>query len=555
MGKLRLIAFALLLHGLLLVPHTQAALIEVDVTITVVDSESRQITVTYETSGGRKEKQLDVSRKATIKIAGQPSDLESLKSGQKVRVSFESELQIVTKITGDALSPTDWLTRRATAMGSRLVRMGEQPRYLHGANLAWLDGCYPNGFGICPEHPDWGCGYNSEHLGAYFADMKKMNVGVVRLFVFESLQGLVFGQDGLVSGLDPTFSRNFDDILRIAERTGLSLYLCLGNDCLKTCQRMSLRDIASNPDARNAYLTNAVVPLVRRCKGKSCVFAIDIVNEPEQEIAGPSGNWTENGVSWEVMRTFLRASAEAIHHADPSRLVSCGSGFHEWENVACGRFSDLGFDFYDIHIYSDDGEVPPVSVFHVDKPVIIGEYGQRLEPIDYAMQEKIVRSLLRNALMRGYSGTFVWAYNHPNEKKPSIHDLLVGQGSGEWRPVCKVLQSFPTIDEGPSKEELRRAKSGTAFVGTYRIEVFDADAGRSLLSETVTFAEDGRIKRQSGKMGWWCVDGGRLHACLEVWSPVGSATITGANGRNRLTGTAFDQKSKKKLRFVLAPVR
>jgi hypothetical protein len=454
MSKLMPVCISIAVYGLLFFQSTHASIVEVEVTIKSVDCASRQITVAYNTRNGQKEKQLDVSRRATITVAGRSCKLEALKPGQIVRVSFETELEIVTKVTGEASTGMDWLTKQATSRRNRLLTRDGRPVYLHGANLAWLDGGYHNGLGVCPEHPNWGCAYNSIHLGVCFADMKRMNLGVVRLFLFENLQGLVFGQDGLVSGLDPAFDRNFDDILEVAEKEGVLLYLCLGNDFMKTCQRMSVPDIASKPDAQNAYLKNAVVPLATRAKGKSCIFAFDIMNEPEQDIAGSTGNWTENGVTWAVMRRFLQANANAIHRTDPTRLVSCGSGWHDWNNVAAGRFDQLGLDFYDIHVYSDNGHIPPVSTLKVHKPVIIGEYGQATKHVDYDLQAKVAQRFLRNALDGGYAGTLIWRYNHPNareEKEPVYLDLLVGRGSGEWRPVCRVIQSFPLETEGAGK--------------------------------------------------------------------------------------------------------
>jgi hypothetical protein len=442
MSKLILASVTLL--ALVVYQSAQASVVEVEVTIKNIDLESRQITVAYQTKNGQKTIDLDVSRRAEITSNGAAISLDTVKAGDQATVTYEKELQIVTKIavnTGSSGSPKN--TRRTS--GQRLLEADGKPVYLHGANLPWLDGCYHNGLGVCFEHPEWRCAYNSQHLEAYLADMKRMNLNVVRVWLFENLQGLAFTKDGLVSGLEPTFDRNFADILRVAEKEKMALYLCLANDFMKTCQRLSLKDIASDPDACKAYVLNAVIPLVKKCKGRSCVFAFDIMNEPEQDIAGPTGNWTSNGIAWDTMRRFLQANADAIHRADPTRLVSCGSGWHDWKNVAAGRFDQLGLDFYDIHVHSDDGHVPPVSTLKVHKPVIIGEYGQATKHVDYDLQAKVAQRFLRNALDGGYAGTLIWRYNHPNateEKEPVYLDLLVGRGSGEWRPVCRVLQRF-----------------------------------------------------------------------------------------------------------------
>jgi hypothetical protein len=42
-----------------------------------------------------------------------------------------------------------------------------------------------------------------------------------------------------------------------------------------------------------------------------------------------------------------------------------------------GGLVGTGVDFYDIHIYSDNGaEIPAASAFNLDKPVYLGEFGE-----------------------------------------------------------------------------------------------------------------------------------------------------------------------------------
>jgi hypothetical protein len=94
-------AFILMEHSV------QAAVVEVEVTIKSVDAKARGITVTYETKAGQKTIELDVSRKAEITVNGTSGTLDSLRPGQKAKVSYEKELQVVTKIeaTGNGTAP------------------------------------------------------------------------------------------------------------------------------------------------------------------------------------------------------------------------------------------------------------------------------------------------------------------------------------------------------------------------------------------------------------------------------------------------------------------
>ena len=93
--------------GAFLLIGTTLQAVEVDVTIKAVDAKARGITVTYETKLGQKSIDLDVSRKAEITVNGESGTLESVKPGQKAKVTYEKELQIVTKIvaTGQGTPP------------------------------------------------------------------------------------------------------------------------------------------------------------------------------------------------------------------------------------------------------------------------------------------------------------------------------------------------------------------------------------------------------------------------------------------------------------------
>jgi hypothetical protein len=113
------------LLGLALSRPAQATVIEVAVTVKSVNLQSRQVTVVYETESGEKEKQLDVPHRVDITVAGEPGTLESLKPGQKAKVSYENELQVVTRIEANddgevATEPV------ATTTNAFNVKLGEQ---------------------------------------------------------------------------------------------------------------------------------------------------------------------------------------------------------------------------------------------------------------------------------------------------------------------------------------------------------------------------------------------------------------------------------------------
>ncbi len=96
--------FFMIVVGLLLSGATaQAEVITIEGTIKSVDAKNRTITV--ETSDG--DKTLDVSSKAKISVEGKDAKLDALKPGQKVKLSYHDELEIVLKIEVSPSNPTD----------------------------------------------------------------------------------------------------------------------------------------------------------------------------------------------------------------------------------------------------------------------------------------------------------------------------------------------------------------------------------------------------------------------------------------------------------------
>ena len=347
------------------------------------------------------------------------------------------------------------------------LKVGDSKQPVKGINLAWLNGAYRHDFGADPLHPDWAIDFNENDVSKYFADMKRMRLNVVRIFVFEDLEGLVF-ENGYVSRLDEKLSTNFEKTVKLAAANDLCLYLTLAHNFGAICRQGGFKDIVTDQAARRKYIENAVKPFVSMLKGNKAVFAFDIMNEPEQEVAGNTGNWRTDGCPWEQMRSFIKDNTRAIHEVDRNRLVSCGSGWHSCENLKKGLFTGLNLDFYDFHEYRNDGFLPPVSELKLDRPVLIGEFnfeinGQTPESdLDNDdLQERAVKAFLRKAKDGGYAGALMWDYAWPGVKGVARgHSVLRGSGNANWRPAGYALRDFEwvSIKKMPEKKENKDGK-------------------------------------------------------------------------------------------------
>src|SRR4051812_11854056 len=77
-----------------------AEVINLEGTIKSVDAKRRTITL----DTGSKTLTLDVSSKAKVSVGGKDSNLDLLKGGQKVSVSYHDKLEVVLKVEADSQS-------------------------------------------------------------------------------------------------------------------------------------------------------------------------------------------------------------------------------------------------------------------------------------------------------------------------------------------------------------------------------------------------------------------------------------------------------------------
>lgn len=329
-----------------------------------------------------------------------------------------------------------------------LLPVNGTPQFVHGINLGWFEGQYDHDIGINPLHPEWGTWYDPVKVQAYLEDIRDMNVNVVRIWLHENKEGLTLDGAGNVTGLDPTFVTNLDDLVARAGALGLTLYMTLnGGD----------PDWVSDAGKQTSYLDNAVKPMASRYQGSNTIFAYDVMNEIESVVGGPDGNYGA-GATWGQARDYITAAAAAIRSVDPGRLITCSSGWHGCSNLQKGYFSGLGLDFYDCHVYDDAGSIPDASALGVDKPVILGEHGHTGKSKGDALQNESAIFFLYNTSAGGWAGHAIWQYDHPGST--DTHRMLNSDGS--WRQVGFTMRDFVYMPPGTGNPPMR-ATSLTLF--------------------------------------------------------------------------------------------
>lgn len=78
--------------------QAQAEIVTIDVTVKSIDAEERAITVTRSSRNKSKDIDLEISKKARILIDDEDASLDDVHPGQRATISYETELEIVTRI-------------------------------------------------------------------------------------------------------------------------------------------------------------------------------------------------------------------------------------------------------------------------------------------------------------------------------------------------------------------------------------------------------------------------------------------------------------------------
>lgn len=329
----------------------------------------------------------------------------------------------------------------SVCFGQTQTRIGKND-FLFGINQPWFGGSYGHDLGREAQHPKYGIWYNvngnSDKVSACFRDVSNSGFRIVRFWVMERSEGWEVDSNGFITGLNDEFLRNLDDVVKKAKENNLKLYLCLTTGCLEIDFPSHIKD----PRQQKAYIDNCVRPLTKRFKGNSTIFAFDIINEIESEFGDNVG---PDKIDIAQARVFLRNNVKAIKEEDPKRLVSSGSAIDMVQ-----KFQGLGFDFYDVHSYRDDGWLPPARDFKADRPIIIGECGQGTRKDDEDLQRKAVTAFMNNAVNNGYAGCFPWSYG-PNER---YFRLVLDDGA--HRPAMDDIEKIIKMNKKGSAQKPKK---------------------------------------------------------------------------------------------------
>ncbi|MCB9667781.1 MAG: hypothetical protein H6715_06670 [Myxococcales bacterium] len=306
---------------------------------------------------------------------------------------------------------------------------------------------------------------NPDGIEGYFAMARACGARVIRLWAFEGYtkEGCdidIGSPEYRIRGLREDFVRNLDRVMQAAIRHDISIYwtALVGNwarhwDSAQGTDVSRWRELHYNIlNARHgtldAYNEHVLGPFVRLLSVyKTHVYALDLMNEIQGSVPRFwSGDWA-NVRSWiKQERAFVRAIM-------PSLKVTASCGHHTAvTDLLKGRMSDLGLDFFDVHIYNDDGRIPRTSalgklVRRAASPLLLGEFGQTDLHYSDELKTRVTLRFIQHAQDAGFVGALAWRLDdyRPNGIDACRHTYVYPRYSPEHgymyyaRPAVQVI--------------------------------------------------------------------------------------------------------------------
>ncbi|NWG37534.1 hypothetical protein [Nitrososphaera sp.] len=285
-----------------------------------------------------------------------------------------------------------------------------------------------------------------ELIDQYFSQVQ--GIDVVRIWVFERLEGIRFDASNRIVGIDNELLNNALAILDSANAHGVKVYFCLFDSWVVKheppqglpASRISnyngwhaavksiMKSIVENP---SDFVNLVLQPFVNAIANHPAVYAIDVMNEPE----GMTLNTLT--VSNSAMRNYISQCCSVIRPRFKASVGCMRSG------TAKG-YSNLPVDFCDFHSYNDVASlISYAASSYNNKPCIIGECGYPVgRPVSSrsANEVQTAKDYVTMALNKGYSSCLLW-----NSYTSDANRMEVEQWSKQFASNNHQVQPAPAM--------------------------------------------------------------------------------------------------------------
>lgn len=267
---------------------------------------------------------------------------------------------------------------------------------------------------------------DDEGIDGFFRLVRECGGQLVRLWAFENYdkEGCAVASEGgrrSIVGLGLDFQACVHRVMQAAARHEVQVYwtALVGNWArhwnartvpdIQSWKHLHYNILNNRYGALHAYNDHALGPFVQLLSAYSShVYALDLMNEVQGSLRV---FWSGD---WERARRWVETERAFVKNIMPSLKVTASSGHHTAaSDMLDGRFSDLGLDFYDLHLYNDQGYIPRIRelgrlALADATPLFLGEFGQCDPSYDDRLQTRLVRGFVQRAYDHGFLGALGW---------------------------------------------------------------------------------------------------------------------------------------------------
>ncbi len=284
-----------------------------------------------------------------------------------------------------------------------------------GVNIPWFNQGYGHDLGWNQAYPGWPTFFDVEQARRLLTLLSDLGIRLLRIWLFEDGEGLMYEQCGALVGIDAAFRHNLADLVELLDAFGFRVYWTLldANSVKRRNDRITssiLRDVKQT-ERFCGELVREVFPIIRES-----AWAVDLCNEPEALVAGDHGNKTGLGFDWWEIRPALEVLRKEVAAGLQGVPISVGSGYQEHRAVTSPiyGYSSFGLDFLDFHTHGSDGLVVHADGLALNQAAVLGELGVGVPlEVNHSRetwilgQERLMTSLLHVA-SHGYQAAFLW---------------------------------------------------------------------------------------------------------------------------------------------------
>lgn len=319
-------------------------------------------------------------------------------------------------VSGAETKEKEWLTFDQLVDRDGFINGIQQPWFIHNSTGNCIGKSFIDGYNKTF--------FDEDLFYEVFTNSKAMGFDIVKLWLTYQFDGMLFDENGVVVGIEPTFLQNLPRVFEIAEECGVYICITLVNHFESATYRdgeVKYEEIfrfVYNPADTELFIKNFLKPVLEITKKFDNVIMADIFCEPESN----GGQWgLQIGTRWEHIVRFVNRVCEVIDEVDPKLVTYC-SASGNIESVTDGDYDDMDIDCYGYDYYSTNGAGHNTSELFLTKPFVYGEVGTDSSNTSDEYLSSYLSNYLECAVANGVKAGFYWYYGFTSQATQSMID-------------------------------------------------------------------------------------------------------------------------------------